>query len=106
MSIPRTARRSLCAGTAFALVAAGLVATATPASASASPPAALSALDTAYTQLTNLDPAGPGPLIGPYEATRAAIRASLVAIIGGRPPAEAIAAADQAITAALLAYHP
>ena len=63
-------------------------------------------LDTAYTQLTNLDPAGPGPLIGPYPEVRAAIRASLVAIVAGRPPQEAITEADQAITAALTSYHP
>ena len=63
-------------------------------------------LDTAYTQLTNLDPASPGPLIGPYAETRAAIRASLVAIVGGRPPKDAIADADQAITTALGNYRP
>ena len=63
-------------------------------------------LDTAYTQLTNLDPAGPGPLIGPYAEARAAIRASLAAIVGGRPPKEAIADANQAITAALANYQP
>jgi sn-glycerol 3-phosphate transport system substrate-binding protein len=63
-------------------------------------------LDTAYTQLTNLDPAGPGPLIGPYEEIRAAIRASLAAVVGGRPPKDAIAEADQAIDAALAAYRP
>jgi hypothetical protein len=63
-------------------------------------------LDTSYTQLTNLDPASPGPLIGPYDETRVAIRASLVAIVGGRLPKDAIAQADQAITAALAAYRP
>jgi sn-glycerol 3-phosphate transport system substrate-binding protein len=63
-------------------------------------------LDTSYTQLTNLDPASPGPLIGPYDETRVAIRASLVAIVGGRLPKDAIAEADKAITAALAAYRP
>ncbi len=61
MPKPRTARRTLCAGTAFALISAGLVVSATPASASIDPPAALSALDTAYTQdFDLLAPSGTG----------------------------------------------
>jgi len=63
-------------------------------------------LDTAYTQLTNLDPAIPGPLIGPYDETRAAIRASLEAVAAGAPPADAIATANRAINEALADYRP
>jgi len=62
--------------------------------------------DTAYTQLTNLDPSAPGPLIGPYDATRAAIHASLAAIVAGHPAPEAILNANTAIDAALATYQP
>ncbi|MGZ4716239.1 MAG: extracellular solute-binding protein [Acidimicrobiales bacterium] len=64
-------------------------------------------LDTAYTQITNLDPAGPGPLIGPYPAVRAAIeQAAQHVIVGTEPPADAITTADDAITAALTGSDP
>jgi ABC-type glycerol-3-phosphate transport system substrate-binding protein len=63
-------------------------------------------LDTAYTQLTNLDPAIPGALIGPYDESRTAIRASLEAVAAGTPPPEAIAAANRAINRALADYRP
>ncbi len=39
-------------------------------------------LDTAYTQVTNLDPAGPGPLIGPYPKVRAAVELAIQRTIG------------------------
>ena len=64
-------------------------------------------LDTAYTQVTNLDPAAPGPLIGPYPKVRAAIELAVQSVIAGaQPPAAAIATADDAIGAALAGYEP
>ncbi len=64
-------------------------------------------LDTAYTQITNLDPAGPGPLIGPYPRVRAAIERAVQDVIAGtEPPATAITTADDAITVALTGYDP
>jgi len=59
-------------------------------------------LDTAYTQVTNLDPAGPGPLIGPYPDVRAAIdRAIQTVVTGTLEPATAVSGANDAITNAL-----
>jgi len=64
-------------------------------------------LDTAYTQVTNLDPAGPGPLIGPYPKARTAIELAVQQVIGGaQPPAAAVTTADDAITEALHGYDP
>jgi sn-glycerol 3-phosphate transport system substrate-binding protein len=64
-------------------------------------------LDTAYTQVTNLDPAGPGPLIGPYPSARVAIQlAAQQVITDTQPPAAAVTAADGAITDALHQYDP
>ncbi|MEI7592292.1 MAG: extracellular solute-binding protein [Actinomycetes bacterium] len=66
-------------------------------------------LDTAYTQLTNLDPAIPGPMIGPDDQVRAAIRTSLQALIAGTAATDVIAAAnlaiDQAVKAAPVAKN-
>jgi ABC-type glycerol-3-phosphate transport system substrate-binding protein len=64
-------------------------------------------LDTAYTQVTNLDPAGPGPLIGPYPKVRVAIETATQSVVtGARTPDEAIVALDDAITVALAGYDP
>lgn len=63
-------------------------------------------LDTAYTQVTNLDPAGPGPLIGPYPKVRAVIELAAQQVIGGTQPPVAITTADQAITDVLAGYDP
>jgi sn-glycerol 3-phosphate transport system substrate-binding protein len=62
-------------------------------------------LDTAYTQLTNMDPSSPGPLIGPYDETQDAIRQSIEAVLAGGQPAAVLATANVAIDAALAAYR-
>jgi hypothetical protein len=57
--------------------------------------------------VTNLDPAGPGPLIGPYPLTRAAIQlATQQVITDTQPPAAAVTSADDAITDVLHHYDP
>ena len=63
-------------------------------------------LDTAYTQLTNLDPTFPGPLIGPYVEVRAALAASIDDLLAGRPPQQVVSRANRAITEALSTYRP
>jgi sn-glycerol 3-phosphate transport system substrate-binding protein len=63
-------------------------------------------LKTAYDGLQNVDPAWPGPLIGPYTETRSAVRDALDALLfGGASPDEAIAEADQTISDAIAAYN-
>jgi sn-glycerol 3-phosphate transport system substrate-binding protein len=63
-------------------------------------------LRTAYDGLQAVDPAWPGPLIGPYTETRTAVRDALDALLfGGATPDQAIREADQAITEAVVAYN-
>ena len=63
-------------------------------------------LKTAYDGLQNVDPAHPGPLIGPYTETRDAVRTALDALLfSGTPADEVIADADAAITSALEDYN-
>ena len=63
-------------------------------------------LATAYDMLTRLDPAWPGPLIGPYTETRTAIRDALDEVmLSGSPVSEALTDADASITEALETYN-
>ena len=63
-------------------------------------------LRTAYDGLQNVDPAWPGPLIGPYTETRSAVRDALDALLfGGASPDDAISEANQKITDAITAYN-
>jgi len=63
-------------------------------------------LDTAYTQITNVDQQSPGPLIGPYSAVRAAIVQSMSAVTrGDMDPAIAVNEADSTIDADLIEYQ-
>jgi sn-glycerol 3-phosphate transport system substrate-binding protein len=63
-------------------------------------------LATAAEQVSNIDPAFPGPLIGPYTEVRNAIRDSLDRmILEGQAPGETIAEADQQITDAVKEYE-
>jgi sn-glycerol 3-phosphate transport system substrate-binding protein len=63
-------------------------------------------LATAYEMLTRLDPAWPGPLIGPYTETRTAIRDALDEVMfSGSTVDDALSNADAAITAAVDAYN-
>lgn len=63
-------------------------------------------LKTAYEGLQNVDPAWPGPLIGPYTETRSAVREALDALLfGGATPDEAISEANQTISDAIAAYN-
>ena len=62
-------------------------------------------LSVAVEEIENTNPDFPGPLIGPYTEVRDAIRLSLDAmLLGSTPPEEAVAQADQAISAALERY--
>jgi sn-glycerol 3-phosphate transport system substrate-binding protein len=64
-------------------------------------------LDTAYTQVTNLDPGNPGPLIGPYPKVRAAIDLTVQGVVAGAlQPAAAAEGLESAITAVLAADQP
>jgi len=63
-------------------------------------------LTVAVDELDALDPSFPGPLIGPYTDTRAAIGRSLdELLLSGKTPAEAVASADKAIGDALVRYE-
>ena len=63
-------------------------------------------LATAYEMLTRLDPAWPGPLIGPYTETRTAIRDALDEVmLSGSPVADALTDANTSITEALETYN-
>jgi sn-glycerol 3-phosphate transport system substrate-binding protein len=63
-------------------------------------------LSIAYDQLLNSDPEWPGPLIGPYDDTRNAIRDALDGmILEGKPPADVIPPTNDAITAAIDKYN-
>ena len=63
-------------------------------------------LHTAYEGLQNVDPAWPGPLIGPYTETRSAVRDALDAVMfSGADPASAISDANQKITKAIENYN-
>ncbi|MFZ6002767.1 MAG: extracellular solute-binding protein [Actinomycetota bacterium] len=63
-------------------------------------------LKTAYLGLEQVDPAWPGPLIGPYTETRDAVRSALDALLfGGASPEAAIAQANQKITDAIASYN-
>lgn len=63
-------------------------------------------LQIAYDALTNADPAWPGPLIGPYDDTRDAIRDGLDELLFvGAEPADAVAQADAAINEAVERYN-
>jgi sn-glycerol 3-phosphate transport system substrate-binding protein len=63
-------------------------------------------LRVAVEEIDNLDPGFPGPLIGPYTDTRNAIRQSLdELLLGGVSPADAVARANAAISAALERYE-
>lgn len=56
-------------------------------------------------EVDRMDPAFPGPLIGPYAETRNAIRRSLEDLLnGGADPASVLAAANATITEALQRY--
>lgn len=62
-------------------------------------------LATAYEQVLNLDPNFPGPLIGPYDQVRTAVRKAMeAATLGGEAPADAIATANAEITDAVANY--
>ena len=62
-------------------------------------------LATAYDQVLNLDPDFPGPLIGPYDQVRIAVRKAMEAVtLGGADPAGAIAAANEEITDVVANY--
>ena len=63
-------------------------------------------LDTAYTELTDIDQQAPGPLIGPYSAVRAAIVQSMSAVTrGDMDPAISVNEADSTIDADLIEYQ-
>ena len=63
-------------------------------------------LDTAYTQITNVDTGSPGPLIGPYSAVRAAIVQSMSAVTqGDMDPAITVNETDSTIDADLVEYQ-
>jgi sn-glycerol 3-phosphate transport system substrate-binding protein len=63
-------------------------------------------LQTAYEGLQNVDPAWPGPLIGPYTDTRDAVRTALDDLLfGGTSADQAIRDADEKITDAIDAYN-
>ncbi len=63
-------------------------------------------LETAYEGLLAVDPAWPGPLIGPYTETRNAVRNALDALLfNGTSPDKAIADANQTITDAIQKYN-
>jgi len=61
----------------------------------------------AYDELTNgVDPAFPGPLMGPYEQFRTAVRGSIDAMVfNGKAPAEVVTKAAADTTAALDQYN-
>jgi sn-glycerol 3-phosphate transport system substrate-binding protein len=62
-------------------------------------------LKTAYQQLLEVDPAKPGPSIGPYPQYDEAVRKSLESMaFSGASPDEAIAQAQESIQAALTQY--
>lgn len=63
-------------------------------------------LKTAYDGLQNVDPDWPGPLIGPYTETRAAVRDALDGLLfSGRAPDDVISKADSTITKAIEDYN-
>ncbi len=63
-------------------------------------------LKTAYDGLENVDPAWPGPLIGPYTETRSAVRDALDGLLfGSATPDQVISEANQKITDAIAAYN-
>lgn len=63
-------------------------------------------LRTAYQGLENVDPAWPGPLIGPYTDTRDAVRTALDDLMfGGTSVDRAISGANEKITEAIEAYN-
>jgi sn-glycerol 3-phosphate transport system substrate-binding protein len=56
-------------------------------------------------QVSAIDPAFPGPLIGPYDEVRDALREAHEALaFGGASPSEALARAQEVIDAALQRY--
>ncbi|MEZ5144654.1 MAG: extracellular solute-binding protein [Acidimicrobiales bacterium] len=56
-------------------------------------------------QVSEIDPAFPGPLIGPYDQVRLALRDGLAAVLfDDRPPADAVRDTDTAIDDALRQY--
>ena len=63
-------------------------------------------LKTAYEGLQNVDPSWPGPLIGPYTETRAAVRTALDGLMfSGAGPDKVIADANRTITDAIEQYN-
>jgi sn-glycerol 3-phosphate transport system substrate-binding protein len=63
-------------------------------------------LSTAYDGLESVDPAWPGPLIGPYTETRDAVRKALDGLLFGSDTVDqVISEADQAITEAIASYN-
>ena len=63
-------------------------------------------LKTAYDGLQNVDPDWPGPLIGPYTETRAAVRDALDGLLfSGRAPDDVIGKANTTITEAIADYN-
>jgi sn-glycerol 3-phosphate transport system substrate-binding protein len=60
----------------------------------------------AYDSMTNADPDFPGPLIGPYDRVREAIRSQLdEVILNGKDPADAATDANNAISDAIDSYN-
>lgn len=63
-------------------------------------------LKTAYDGLQNVDPDWPGPLIGPYTETRAAVRDALDGLLfSGSSPDEVISKANATITTSIEEYN-
>ena len=62
-------------------------------------------LQTAYEGLEQVDPAWPGPLIGPYTETRSAVRDALDGLVDGQPIDTVVTEADQTITDAITGYN-
>jgi sn-glycerol 3-phosphate transport system substrate-binding protein len=62
-------------------------------------------LQTAYEGLEKVDPAWPGPLIGPYTETRSAVRDALDGLVDGQPIDAVVTEADQTINDAITGYN-
>jgi hypothetical protein len=63
-------------------------------------------LKIANEQVAEIDPAFPGPLIGPYDDVRLALRDAMTAmLIEGVPPNEAITTAQRRIDEVVEAYQ-
>jgi sn-glycerol 3-phosphate transport system substrate-binding protein len=63
-------------------------------------------LNSAYEGLLNVDPAWPGPSIGPYTETRDAIRTALDGLLfGGESVDSVVTTADQTVTDAIANYN-